>query len=194
MRLGESGRSQHFGRPSALGYIDPERAGRIGGITRFLARHEQSNVVLGQQDRLCRIEAGGLVLAHPQKFRSGEARHCDVAGDLTAGGLSALEIGALLFAAAVVPQDCGTKGTIFRVEKRCAVHLSAQTYSLNRTTSFGGQRLHRRLSGIPPIEWILLGPAGLRSGNRQRKGRLFDDRIMFIHDDGLHARRADINA
>ena len=84
VRFVETRGGQHFGRPFALRHVHPQRAGGIRAIAGLLARHQQANVVLGQQHAARVLEHRGLVLAHPDQLGRGEARHGDVAGDLAA--------------------------------------------------------------------------------------------------------------
>ena len=96
----------------------------------LLAGHQQAHVILGQQHAARVLEHGRLVLAHPDELGRGEARHGDVAGDLARARLGLLERGALLFAAAVVPEDGGAQRLVGGVEQRGAVHLAGEAHGL----------------------------------------------------------------
>ena len=110
-------------------------------------------------------------------------------------GSALLERGALLLAAAVVPQDGGAQRLVAGVEQGCAVHLAGEAHGAAPPCGVDGrQRLHRGVGGAPPVGGILLGPAGLRTGNIERRGGLLHHRVFVVDDDGLDTRSADIDA
>ena len=56
------------------------------------------------------------------------------------------------------------------------------------------QCLHRGVGGAPPVGGILFGPAGVRTGNIERRGGLLHHGVLVVDDDGLDTGSADIDA
>ena len=194
VRFGKTRGGQHLGRPATLAHVQPQRARRVRGITRLLAGHEQPHVVLRQQHAARVLEHRRFVLPHPDELGCSESRHRDVAGDLAGTRFGLLERGALLFAAPVVPENGGTQGLVRRVEQRRAMHLTREPDGLHGLAQRRRQRFDRRVRRAPPVSGVLLGPAGLGTGNVERRGRLFDHRVFVVDKNGFDTGRADIDA
>ena len=180
---------KQFGRPVALGDIEPVGAGRVRHVGGIFARHAEADVVLGQK-HLCHLRKNlGLMLLHPQQLRRGEAGKRDVAGNLAGARLRLLDVVAFPEGTRVVPQNAGPQGLAVLAEQCRAMLLAGQPDALDRGDGLGlqlAQRLHHRVAGLPPVLGVLLRPAGLRARDLQGGGGGGDDLLPGVDQDALH--------
>ncbi len=197
LRAAEVRGGEHGVGPVAALHVEPERAGRIGHVRGGLAGQQQAQVVLGQQHPGDLPEDRRLVRLDPQQLRRREAGHRDVAGDLAAARLAALEFGALGMAAAVVPEDRRTQHAVLRIEQRRAVHVARQAEAADRAERARVGRAQRSDCGDgggPPVARVLLRPERLRPRDRHRPVRLADDAPGVVDQHRLHLGRAEVDA
>jgi hypothetical protein len=157
-----------------------------------LAGETQAHVVLREEHlRDPRVDLG-LVLAHPEQLRRGEAPQGAVAGErnepLEADAL--FDLRALLAGALVVPEDRRAEHAVVSIEADEPVHLAGEA-DPGRVHPEPGEG---DLARADPVVRILLAPARVR---RRERVRLLDARDHLAgRGDGecLDAGRPDVDA
>jgi len=132
----------------------------------------------------------GLVPPEPEQLRRCEPRQCAVARELEqpVDADAPLYLPTLGARALVVPEDCRPQHLVVLAKDDQPVHLARQP-----DRPLWQLRKHA-LRRAPPILRVLLGPAGVRTGNIERRGRLLHHGVFVVDDDGLDTRSADIDA
>ena len=188
---------QHLPGPALMLHVQQQNAAGVAVIAAMDAGEAIVDVVLGQHDLADAGEVFRLVFAHPQELGRGEAREGDVGGvfgDLLFADLL-VEIGHLFFGAPVVPQDGGADDLILVVQHHQAVHLAAAADARHAAGVIACQQGVDALgAGPPPFGGLLLAPAGLRENQRIFPGFAAQDPALFVHQQQLHRRGAQIDA
>ena len=185
-------RVEHGAAPAPIRDVVEERAGRVRGVDRVLARHAEAHVVLRQQHVADAGVRFRLVLPEPEELRRREAGQRTVPrlGDQVVAAEAILDLGALRAGALVVPQDRGADHLLLVVEHDEPVHLAGKA----DRGRLDGERRERGLSGAPPVLGILLRPA--RPGRREPVAALGpgDDLPGRRDRECLDRARADVEA
>ncbi|MNL28863.1 hypothetical protein D3C87_1505270 [compost metagenome] len=83
MFAGQAGDAEQRIGPIAPGHVEPEGASGVRHVLHMFTGQKQPDIGLGQQHLAnARIDVR-LMLAHPGDLGSGEARHGDIAGNLS---------------------------------------------------------------------------------------------------------------
>jgi hypothetical protein len=180
--------------PAPTRNVEPQGARRIRHVGCFLAGHPQADVILGEQHGRDLREDLRLVAADPFELGGGEARHHDVATDGAEVTGRVFQRGAFGERAPVVPQDRGAQGPVVRAEQGRAVHLPGEPDPADRAADARVDREDRCAGRLPPVLGVLFGPQGLGALDGEGGDALTDDGAMGVEDDGLDARRADIDS
>src|SRR5262249_50039627 len=137
----------------------------------------------------------GFVLLQPEELRRGEAGHRDDAGNARETRHRVLQLTALRYRAAVVPDDRRPDHRVSRIEDQRAVHLAREGDGSDAAEldwlSISKRRNHG-FGPMPPFLGILLRPARSRlpAGNRSR--RFGKNRLALVDEDALRRGGADI--
>ena len=165
-------RVEHGAAPAPVRDVVEERAGRVRGVDRVLARHPEPHVVLRQQhvaDPGVRLR---LVLPQPEELRRREARQRTV----PVLAIRSSRPMRSSISAHSAPVRWSFQRIAGRITCSCSssddepVHLAGEA----DRGRLDGERRVRGLGGAPPVLGILLGPA--RPGRREpvaraRRGR-----------------------
>ena len=183
--------------PVAAGRIHQQRRRGVGAIARGVAGQSQADVILGEQDAPGARHGVRFVPLQPQQFGRRETRHGAAADDVGEVRETAMQLGAFGRCPAVVPQQGRPDGRVGGIEQSDAQHLARQAdaaHGRHRCRRFGRQGVEAVDDRLPPILRRLLRPQrlGVREGQRcaGRRHRT----VIVVHDDGLDARRADVDA
>ena len=137
----------------------------------------------------------GLVVAHPQDLRRGEAGQRAVAGqrDQPFEPDRLLDLGALRLGSLVVPEDRGADDLVCVVERHEAVHLTGQS-DARGSAGLVFEAFEDRLGGAPPVLRVLLRPAGFRG--RERVGGFLGGEHLAVRGDreALGGAGSDVDA
>ena len=136
------------------------------------------------------------MIAQPQHFREREAFERGIAHPLAQLGLAAGPLHDLATfggGSPVTPQQRGADHGAALVEEHRGVHL---TRDPDRGDTRARALLQHAPDGrgarVPPRLGILLRPAGARRVERERNGRGGGDGSRWVHENGLHPARADV--
>ena len=139
------------------------------------------------------------MLANPKEFGQREIRERRIAGELNQAIEAdvALEFLRLSFCALIAPNEGGAYDFVAFIEQHRAVHLTREADGgdgLGRETGRPESLGNSEGGGAPPVARVLLGPAGLWTGEI---GVLFrarcKDDTALINNDRASAASTDIN-
>ncbi len=203
VEVGEPGarqieRRQDRGRPRAQPHVEQQGARRVGNVGRVFASQPLTDEIFRQQHP-CHAGVGlRLLVAQPEDLGGLEAGERGVPGDrdqprrADCGG----DRRALRRRALVVPEEGRADHGVGVVEEDRAVHLAGQAEADNlaRAAKLRCDRAYGLPCGPTPLLRVLLGPAGMRRGERVLDRSRGGDHPGLVHGDGARASRADIQS
>ncbi len=156
--------------------VQHQRPRGFGHIDGALPCQTKANVILGKQNALDALPVLRLVLANPKQFGKREIcqRRIRSEFDQSGGADFVGQLAALFVGPLIAPDNGRTNDCALGVEQNRAVHLPGKTDAgdliAGNIRSPNGI-LNGELAGFPPVSRILLGPSGLRRGERDMLAR-----------------------
>ena len=197
LRLGNAAQLEHLGAPALVLDVEQEHAARVGVVAAVDAGEDVVDVVLRQHYLRYAREVLGLVFAHPEYLRRGEAGEGDVRGEGAEALLAYLVIEVVDFRARapVVPEDGGAYHIVVGVERDEAVHLAARAYTRDERGVEArdelGHALHDRRA---PVLGVLLAPARMREGERVLFRHRVEHRAALVEEQQLYGAGAEVDS
>jgi UDP-3-O-[3-hydroxymyristoyl] glucosamine N-acyltransferase len=192
--------SEHLDGPGSIGDVEEEGAAGVGDFGGVLAGQAEADKILGEEDVAGFFVDAGLVLADPKDFGCGKASEGGVANEVDEAGSAAgfgFDLVALLGGALIVPEEGGAEGARAVGEEDAAMHLTGQADGGDvRGAKAGGFEAGAcgANGGEPPVERVLLGPAGLGLADGVGGGGGGEDFAAIVADEGFGAAGADVDA
>ena len=155
------------------------------------------DVVLGEHDLRDPREVARLVLPHPQELRGRKPGKGDVGRPARQPVHTNGMVQVIYFfgGSAVIPQNGGTDHMVVLIQHHQAVHLAAAADSGHVCAVKALQQLRHTLQqGLFPVLRILLAPAGFRELQGVFLGDHIVDGALFVHQQQLHGRGAQVNS
>ena len=156
-------RTEHFGRPPAMGDIKKQSPGSVGNIGGEFPRQAIADEILGKQEVSNALEDLGLIVANPKHFggaETGKRRVGNVLNKLCRSHLVGDPI-ALRLAALIAPDQRGAQHRPGFVEQHHAVHLPGKSHRGNFRAFYAGL-LEGGADGhqcrLPPVFRVLFSP------------------------------------
>ena len=183
--------------PAATFFIKPQGPGRIGHFRHLVTRQAKPDIVLGQQDGVYFGKDVGFMFLQPQHFRCCHARHGRDTGPCPEIGQHGIKFVTLGLGTAVIPQNCRAQRFVIFIKQSRAMHLSGQANCAgggNSARILMLQGINRAQCRVPPVIGVLFAPERVGIGYRQRNICLGNRGRVFVNQQCLDGRCADINS